>query len=447
VFAFVAVPDLPIQVERRRYPELRSRPLLVLGGREIVEAVSEEARALGARAGQSARQAEHYCPEAAMLAADPTAYEAAFEALLAALAKCSPSVQKPALSLSKGPKSQVQGPKSKVQGPRACPELVEGSEARLYAAEVDASGLELLFGPPPELAAELVRRVFAASGLRVRVGLGPNRLVARLAAGRAGPGGFIVVAPSEARVFLEPLPLEALDGEVGEESLERLELLGVRTLGQLLYLPRAELARQVGPDALALVQAAEEAGVTPVGQIYQPAEWLVAEADLEAPLETIEQFVQIVRPLAEGLVDQLRARHLGARLVRLRLGWEGRGDAETRRRGETRMAQLAAPTGSAGAIVEAAVRLALTGRPPGPIQGVDPRKNILTLLSSPMEMEQPPDWLELALGELGPLRGRQSGLFEGRSGLERRAQAARAVVELARRFEGRLQAPAFGRRS
>ena len=161
--------------------------------------------------------------------------------------------------------------------------------------------------------------------------------------------------------------------------------------------------------------------------------------DLEMPLETRAQFAQLVGRLAEDLACSLRERHLGAGLVRLRLSDGGRpcfarAAGGARQVDEAvwteRLARLPTPTDSAVVILETAARL---GEGPGiggaPDEGGEPEG-------------QPPDWLELALGNLGPLVGRQAGLFEGQR--LKRTQAAQAVDELAARFRGRLQAPAFG---
>jgi protein ImuB len=203
------------------------------------------------------------------------------------------------------------------------------------------------------------------------------------------------------------LPLSA-------ESRERLELLGVRTFGQLLKLPRAGLARQVGSDALALVRAAEADGELLAA--YRPTEWLLAEVELDGPLETREQLARLLEPLVGRLVGELRERYLGAGAVRLRF-------FPAREEGPGEVAHLLEPTGSPAAILETGLRLA----------------------SQVARQEEAgarvPEWVELALGELGPLIGRQEGLFEGQS--QRRRQAAQAVEELAGRFRDRLRAPAL----
>jgi nucleotidyltransferase/DNA polymerase involved in DNA repair len=402
-FAYVSAPDLPIQVERRRQPALRQRPVVVLsrlaepaatqpgrsGGRQVVEAASDEARQAGVRAGLTGRQAEHLCPEAILVTADQAAYERAFAALAAALRGCSPIVR---------------------------------AERPAWSLDLDARGLELLFGPDPVLAVELGRRA-ARAGLRARVGLGVNRLVAKLAAGLAEPGRPVVVAPSETGAFLAPLAVTHLP--LSEESRERLALLGVRSFGRLLALPRAGLARQVGPDALALVQAAAAEG-----ELLAPdrtASWLSAETELDWPIETRQQLELLVHPLVERLAAQLRWRYLGARQVRLRLTWRSGERTERQRR-------MPNATQSVAVLVEALVELA--GHSRSRTSGPE---------AAPWFAARQPEALTVALGELEPPRGRQVGLFEAQR--TRRTQAARAVEELAGKFRGRLQAPAFGQRA
>ena len=118
--------------------------------------------------------------------------------------------------------------------------------------------------------------------------LRPNRLVARLAAGLATPGALVVVEPSQARSFLAALSIEHLP--LSEESRERLELLGVRRFGQLLICRGPSWRGRFGPDALALVQAAEADDEQLAA--YRPVEWLSAEVLVDGSLETRAQLAE-----------------------------------------------------------------------------------------------------------------------------------------------------------
>lgn len=87
-----------------------------------------------------------------------------------------------------------------------------------------------------ESARELAQRIRidmkSREGLSVSIGVGPNKLVAKIAADVQKPDGLTVVKPEEVEGFLDPLPVDRLIG-VGRKTVERLQLLNVRTVGDL----------------------------------------------------------------------------------------------------------------------------------------------------------------------------------------------------------------------
>lgn len=99
-------------------------------------------------------------------------------------------------------------------------------------AYVDISGLERLFGDPASIGAMTRDRVAARVGLGCSVGIGPNRLVAKLASEHGKPGGLVVVPPAGVRAFLDPLPVSALRG-VGPGLAQALERVGLHRVADL----------------------------------------------------------------------------------------------------------------------------------------------------------------------------------------------------------------------
>lgn len=83
-----------------------------------------------------------------------------------------------------------------------------------------------------KLAETIKRDVFAKQKLTCSVGVGPNKLVAKISADIQKPDGLTVVRPETIRSVLSPLPVRRLVG-VGRKTEQRLEALGVRTVGQL----------------------------------------------------------------------------------------------------------------------------------------------------------------------------------------------------------------------
>ena len=88
----------------------------------------------------------------------------------------------------------------------------------------------------------------AEAGLVVSVGVATTKFLAKLASDLSKPDGLIAVAPGTERAFLAPLPVSRLWG-VGPATLQRLERMGVHTIGEVAELPEQTLVASLG-DAL-----------------------------------------------------------------------------------------------------------------------------------------------------------------------------------------------------
>ena len=115
-------------------------------------------------------------------------------------------------------------------------------------AYLDVSGLELLVGPPEVIGQRAKAAIREAVGLTASVGIGPNRLVAKLASDSHKPDGLTVVPPEGVQAFLDPMPLTVLRG-VGVKTAPRLHRLGSRTVGDVRHLSLEELRRNLGVQA------------------------------------------------------------------------------------------------------------------------------------------------------------------------------------------------------
>ncbi len=83
-----------------------------------------------------------------------------------------------------------------------------------------------------QLAATIKSDVFSQQKLTSSIGVGPNKLVAKIAADIQKPDGLTLVRPEQVQSFLARLPVRRLVG-VGKKTEQKLETLGVRTAGQL----------------------------------------------------------------------------------------------------------------------------------------------------------------------------------------------------------------------
>ncbi len=69
-------------------------------------------------------------------------------------------------------------------------------------------------------------------GISFSVGVGPNKLVAKVACDSQKPDGLTVVKSEEAKGFLAPLPVDCLLG-IGKKTSAKMETLGIKTIGDL----------------------------------------------------------------------------------------------------------------------------------------------------------------------------------------------------------------------
>ena len=95
------------------------------------------------------------------------------------------------------------------------------------------------------LALELKARVFREEKLTCSIGIGPNKVVAKIASDFKKPNGLTVVRDEEAPSFLSPLPIDKIYG-VGPKTTKLLEEGGIKTIGALASAPTENLEDLVG---------------------------------------------------------------------------------------------------------------------------------------------------------------------------------------------------------
>jgi len=117
-------------------------------------------------------------------------------------------------------------------------EILRGYADRFEQTGIDEAYLDVTqrtkgsYREAEELAETIKGEVLNQQKLTCSIGVGPNKLVAKIAADIQKPDGLTLVRPEEVQSFLSPLPVRRLVG-VGLKTEKKLETLGVRTVGQL----------------------------------------------------------------------------------------------------------------------------------------------------------------------------------------------------------------------
>ena len=271
-------------VEKRDRPELAGRPVIVGGGvRGVVTAACYVARMHGVRSAMPMYQALKACGDAEVIRPDFAKYAAAARQIRGLMADLTPLVQ-----------------------PLSIDEAV-----------LDLSGTAALHGAPPAVVlAALARRIEAEVGVTVSIGLAPNRLLSKLAAGRDKPRGFAVLG-SDAAAVLAHEPVRLLPG-VGPAQERKLHALGITHLAHLQALDdRAALAR-LGEDGPALAHRArgEDARRVDPGQDTKS---ISAETTFDTDLADPAALETHLWRMAEKLARRLREKGFAAGGVVLKL--------------------------------------------------------------------------------------------------------------------------------
>jgi DNA polymerase IV (archaeal DinB-like DNA polymerase) len=117
-------------------------------------------------------------------------------------------------------------------------------EASIDEAYLDFSSLGS-FEAAVERARTLKREIADREGLTCSVGLGPNKLVAKIASDVKKPDGLTVVTADEVRAFLDPMSIRVIPG-IGPKTEAELNERGVRTVRDLRELEPARLVEWFG---------------------------------------------------------------------------------------------------------------------------------------------------------------------------------------------------------
>jgi len=222
-------------VELRRRPELRGRPMVVAGAgpRAVVTTASYEARApYGIGSAMPLARALRLCPQLAVVTPDFEAYQ--------------------------GVSRQVM-------------DVVRSQIERIEVAGLDEVYLDLSGLLSPNAAMARVRAMIAAqTGLTCSIGRGPNKLLAKIASGLHKPGGTVALTQEQAQTQFEAASPRLIPG-IGPKTVERLEAIGITTIGRLAGQPPGSMQKvfgaRHGADLVRRARFEDDSPVEPVREM------------------------------------------------------------------------------------------------------------------------------------------------------------------------------------
>lgn len=290
------LPTFELRLELVRSPELDATSVALLapveGVRREIWQVSERAAESGVRPGMGVSRAVGLCPSLTLLEPDPAHYDAAEEAMLEVLLGLTPVVE-------------------------------PAGRGRVF---LGMDGLERLSGSPREQAERALRSLLEVFPrplvAATRAGWAPGKFGAWVAAVAARPGEPVVVREGELPAFLASRPVAALP--VAPSVIERLERLGIRTLGELAALPEPALAAQFGDEGRQALLWATGRRIDPVRPWHRPRPIRVS-LDFSVPAGQSETLRGALDRLLERALSRPARRGRSVRGVRLRAALEDGG--------------------------------------------------------------------------------------------------------------------------
>jgi DNA polymerase IV (DinB-like DNA polymerase) len=138
-------------------------------------------------------------------------------------------------------------------------ELVKGFAGRFEQVSVDEAFMDVSgrlkgYEEAEEYAKKMQKSVLGTMGMKCSIGIGPNKLIAKMACERAKPNGIRMVRDSEVKEFLSGSKVEELYG-IGAKTAERLKKLGYATVDQLAKARSMVLADEFGTSFGAEIRA------------------------------------------------------------------------------------------------------------------------------------------------------------------------------------------------
>jgi len=331
-----------VAVELLRRPELRGKPVIVAGRgpRAVVTTASYEARPLGVGSAIPVAHAKRRCPDLVHLPVDMAHYRERSREVMALVGE---------LGVATEPVS-------------------------LDETYIDLTGIS----DPVARMSALVRAIRERLRLDASVGIGPNKLVAKVASDAEKPRGFVVLTGEQAARRFAPESPRLLPG-IGPKTAERLRALGVETIGALQAQPVEELVGRFGEHhGRGLHQRAHFRDDSPVAR--RAAKSRSVESTFDRDVTDPRRMEEILERQAERLAGELRERGLAGRTIGIKVRLD---DWTT----VTRVQTVDAATADPALIAATARRLLRAYAPPRPVRLLGVR---VAAFASPAEPDGAP---------------------------------------------------------
>jgi len=271
-------------------PKLRGKPVIVCGKpttRSVVAAASYEAREYGIHSAMSSVEAFRLCPHVIAVEGNPGQYIYVSLELL-----------------------RIYKEQSTIVEPYSIDE-----------AFVEMTGTECTWENCEEVAEEIKRRIVERfPGLTASIGIGPNKLVAKMCSSLDKPDGISIIRPGEFAAVFGPRPVTKLWG-VGDKTSIALSAMDVFTINELAAFPVAMLRRRFGIMGEILHMMARGRDDTPVTPYFEgmPVKSMGHEHTLSENTWDIMEAERVLLRLCDQVARRMRKKEYLGNVISMRL--------------------------------------------------------------------------------------------------------------------------------
>ncbi|NWF87402.1 DNA polymerase IV [Candidatus Bathyarchaeota archaeon] len=279
-------------VEEREHPEFKGKPVIVGAdpkegkGRGVVSTCNYEARKFGVRSGMPISRAWKLCPEAVYLPVNYELYAKASHEIMNILRRRSDKFE----------------------------------QWGIDEAFLDITSKVKDYAEAEAFTKEIKREVFEKEKLTCSIGIGPNKLVAKIASDIQKPDGLTIVREEEVEKFLAPLPARKLLW-VGRKTEQKLKAMGIKTIGDLAHYDPAVLAETfgvMGTQMYLMAHGIDRSEVEERGEIKSIGRDITFQEDMS----NFEFILNTLDELAEEVHRDVLRQNVNFRTVTVRVRYE-----------------------------------------------------------------------------------------------------------------------------